>query len=41
MDVLDDTLIAYVENWCNTLPLKILGYYSPNDRYEQDMRTVF
>lgn len=40
IDYLDDTLIAYVENWCNTLPRKILGYHSPNDRYEQEMINV-
>jgi IS30 family transposase len=40
IDDLDDTLIAYVENWCNTLPRKILGYHSPNDRYEQEMINV-
>lgn len=34
---LDNTLIAYVENWCNTLPRKIFGYHSPNDRFEEEM----
>lgn len=40
IDDLDDTLISYVENWCNTLPRKILGYHSPNDRYEEEMANV-
>ncbi|SFM34265.1 hypothetical protein SAMN04488054_1361, partial [Salibacterium qingdaonense] len=39
-DDLDDTVIAYVENWCNTLPRKILGYQSPNDRFEQGLASV-
>ncbi|SFM38222.1 IS30 family transposase, partial [Salibacterium qingdaonense] len=40
IDDLDDTVVAYVENWCNTLPRKILGYQSPNDRYEQALATI-
>jgi IS30 family transposase len=40
IDDLDDTLIVYVENWCNTLPRKILGYQSPNDRYEQELINI-
>lgn len=40
IDDLDDTLISYVENWCNTLPRKILGYHSPNDRYEEEMVNI-
>ncbi|SFL94706.1 IS30 family transposase [Salibacterium qingdaonense] len=40
IDDLDDSVIAYVENWCNTLPRKILGYQSPNDRYEQALTSV-
>ncbi|SFL59885.1 IS30 family transposase, partial [Salibacterium qingdaonense] len=40
IDDLDDTVIAYVENWCNTLPRKILGYQSPNDRFEQGLASV-
>ncbi|SFQ11015.1 Transposase and inactivated derivatives, IS30 family [Salibacterium halotolerans] len=40
IDDLDDTVIAYVENWCNTLPRKILGYQSPNDRFEQALASI-
>lgn len=40
IDDLDHTLIAYVENWCNTLPRKILGYHSPNSRYEEEMANI-
>jgi len=29
LDDIDEKQIAYVENWCNTLPRKILGYRSP------------
>lgn len=35
---IDDTLISYVENWCNTLPRKILGYKAPNDLFLEEMR---
>jgi IS30 family transposase len=29
--------IAWVENWCNTLPRKILGYLTPNQMFEQQL----
>ena len=34
----DDTLIGYVENWCNTLPRKILGYQAPNDQFAKEIQ---
>lgn len=40
IDDIDETLIAYVENWCNTLPRKILGYRSPNDVYYEELKSV-
>lgn len=36
----DDTLIGYVENWCNTLPRKILGYQAPNDSFAEEIQKV-
>jgi len=33
IDDIDPSVIAYVENWCNTLPRKILGYRSPSEVY--------
>ncbi|MDY0323425.1 MAG: IS30 family transposase [Candidatus Carbobacillus sp.] len=33
----DDTRIGYVENWCNTLPHKILGYQTPNDQFAEEI----
>jgi IS30 family transposase len=40
IDDIDETLIAYVEKWCNTLPRKILGYRSPNDVYIEELRSI-
>jgi IS30 family transposase len=40
IDDIDETLIAYVENWCNTLPRKILGYRSPDDVYHEELKTI-
>lgn len=40
IDDIDEKLIAYVENWCNTLPRKILGYRSPNDVYLEELKVV-
>jgi IS30 family transposase len=40
IDDIDETLIAYVENWCNTLPRKILGYRSPSDVYREELKSV-
>lgn len=33
-------LITYVENWCNTLPRKIIGYKTPNDLYLEEMKNI-
>lgn len=40
IDDIDETLIAYVENWCNTLPRKILGYRSPSEAYQDELQSV-
>jgi IS30 family transposase len=40
MDDIDDTLITYVENWCNSLPRKILGYKTPNDLFLEELRKI-
>jgi len=40
IDDIDETLIAYVENWCNTLPRKILGYRSPSDAYQEELKSI-
>lgn len=37
---IDDTLIGYVENWCNTLPRKILGYQTPNDQFAEEIAKI-
>lgn len=39
MDDIDETLVAYVEKWCNTLPRKILGYQTPEDLFMREMQT--
>lgn len=39
MDNLDETLVAYVENWCNTLPRKLLGYRTSEDLFRWEMQT--
>jgi len=39
IDDIDEKLIAYVENWCNTLPRKILGYKTPNEVYQEELKT--
>lgn len=40
IDDIDPSLIIYVENWCNTLPRKILEYRSPNDAFNEELRNV-
>jgi IS30 family transposase len=40
IDDIDDTLIGYVENWCNTLPRRILGYRTPQDLYVEEMKNI-
>uniref|UniRef100_UPI000551706D IS30 family transposase n=1 Tax=Aneurinibacillus terranovensis TaxID=278991 RepID=UPI000551706D len=40
IDDIDESLIADVENWCNMLPRKILGYRSPNDLYHEELKSV-
>jgi len=32
--------IAKVENWCNTLPRKILNYLTPNEAFEDNLSTL-
>jgi len=32
--------IARVENWCNTLPRKILGYLTPDEAFEDQLRDI-
>ena len=32
--------IARVQNWCNTLPRKILGYLTPNEAFEDQLRQI-
>ena len=31
---------ARVQNWCNTLPRKILGYLTPNEAFEEQLRHI-
>jgi IS30 family transposase len=40
IDDIDDTLITYVENWCNSLPRKILGYKTPNDLFLEELKKI-
>lgn len=40
IDDIDETLIQYVENWCNTLPRKILGYKTPNDLFKIELQRI-
>jgi len=32
--------IARVQNWCNTLPRKILGYLTPNEAFEDQLKQI-
>lgn len=32
--------IARVQNWCNTLPRKILGYLTPDEAFEDQLREI-
>jgi IS30 family transposase len=32
--------IARVQNWCNTLPRKILGYLTPNEAFEDQLKLI-
>lgn len=40
IDDIDKSLITYVENWCNTLPRKILGYRSPNEAFLEELKLI-
>ncbi|MGG1877267.1 IS30 family transposase [Paenibacillus cisolokensis] len=40
IDDIDQSLITYVENWCNTLPRKILGYRSPIDVFREELKAI-
>lgn len=32
--------VAHIQNWCNTLPRKILGYDSPRERLQQELELI-
>ncbi|MGF7185737.1 IS30 family transposase, partial [Desulfitispora alkaliphila] len=32
--------ISKVQNWCNTLPRKILNYLTPDEAFEEEIRTL-
>ena len=32
--------IARIQNWCNTLPRKILGYFTPNEAFNDQIRQI-
>jgi transposase, IS30 family len=40
IDDIHDTLILYVENWCNTLPRKILNYRTPQTMFQEALKCV-
>ena len=33
--------ISNVQNWCNTLPRKILKYLTPDEAFEAQLRKIF
>jgi transposase, IS30 family len=33
--------IAFAEDWCNTLPRKILGYYSPDELFNRELDLIY
>jgi len=33
--------IAFVEEWCNTLPRKILNYQTPEELFERKMDFIY
>ena len=33
--------IAFVEDWCNTLPRKILGYRTPEELFESELDQIY
>ncbi|MFR4582798.1 IS30 family transposase [Clostridium cadaveris] len=33
--------IAFVEDWCNTLPRKILNYQTPEERFEEQLDSIY
>jgi IS30 family transposase len=37
MNGYSDRSIASVQNWCNTLPRKILGYLTPDEAFEEEL----
>ncbi|SKA09820.1 IS30 family transposase, partial [Selenihalanaerobacter shriftii] len=32
--------IGRIQNWCNTLPRKILGYLTPDESFEDQLREI-
>ncbi|EGL84141.1 Integrase catalytic region [Caldalkalibacillus thermarum TA2.A1] len=40
IDDVELRLIEYVENWCNTLPHKILAHQTPNDQFALEMQML-
>lgn len=33
--------IAFIEDWCNTLPRKILGYRTPEELFEKQLDLIY
>jgi IS30 family transposase len=33
--------IAFIEDWCNTLPRKILGYRTPTELFDAELNTIY
>lgn len=33
--------IAYIEDWCNTLPRKKLGYKTPQELFDQQFDSIY
>jgi IS30 family transposase len=40
IDDINSDFINYVQNWCNTLPRKILGYRTPRDRFLEEVKNI-
>ncbi len=34
-------IISKVQNWCNTLPRKILNYLTPGEAFEEEVQALF
>ena len=40
MEDVSPDVIQHVETWCNTLPRKILGYQTPDERFQEELQKL-